>query len=78
MWVRGPGLAPNLQGTGNARVVASGTDCANIVKWDVGLNRKKRSIVRLEQVFARVRDKQPWFLTTDDNFAPIARQGEGC
>ncbi len=46
-WVRAPNLAPNMRATGDARYVANGTDCADIVKWDVGLVYKERSIVRL-------------------------------
>ena len=47
-WVRAPDLAPNLRATGDARFVTNGTDCADIVKWDVGLIFKERSIVRLK------------------------------
>jgi len=47
-WVRAPDLAPNLRATGDARIVANGTDCADIIKWDVGLIFKERSIVRLK------------------------------
>ena len=47
-WVRAPDLAPNLRATGDARFVANGTDCPDIVKWDIGLNFKERSIVRLK------------------------------
>ena len=47
-WVRAPDLAPNLRATGDARVVTNGSDCADIVKWDVGLILKERSIVRLK------------------------------
>ena len=47
-WVRAPDLTPNLRATGDARVVMNGTDCADIVKWDVGLILKERSIVRLK------------------------------
>ena len=47
-WVRAPDLAPNLRATGEARVVTNGTDCVDIVKWDVGLTLKERSIVRLK------------------------------
>jgi hypothetical protein len=47
-WVRAPDLAPNLRATGEARVVTNGSDCVDIVKWDVGLVLKERSIVRLK------------------------------
>jgi hypothetical protein len=47
-WVRAPDLAPNLRATGEARVVTNGTNCVDIVKWDVGLILKERSIVRLK------------------------------
>ncbi len=46
-WVRPPDLAPNLRATGDARVITNGTGCADVVKWDVGLVLKERSIVRL-------------------------------
>jgi len=47
-WVRAPDLAPNLRATGEARAVTNGTGCVDIVKWDVGLILKERSIVRLK------------------------------
>lgn len=47
-WVRAPDLSPNLLvSSADARLKANGTDCDDIVKWEVGLRFKERGVVRL-------------------------------
>lgn len=46
-WVRAPDLTPGLLATADARLLANGTDCKDLVGWSVGLRFKERAIVRL-------------------------------
>lgn len=46
-WVRAPDLSPNLLSTADARLIVNGTDCVDLVRWEVGLRLKERSIVRV-------------------------------
>ncbi|ORY89117.1 hypothetical protein BCR35DRAFT_300929 [Leucosporidium creatinivorum] len=46
-WVRAPDLTPGLLSTADARLLANGSDCQDLVGWSVGLRFKERAIVRL-------------------------------
>ena len=49
-WVRAPDLSPNLLSTADARLIADGADCVDLVKWEVGLRYNERSLVKLKCV----------------------------
>lgn len=46
-YVRAPDLSPNVLLQGDARLVANGTACTDLVGWQLGLVMKERAIVRL-------------------------------
>jgi hypothetical protein len=46
-WVSAPDLEPKMRATGQARLLANGSDCKDIVSWGVGLRFKERAVVRL-------------------------------
>lgn len=46
-WVRAPDLQPLLVSSADARLLLNGTGCEDIVKWEVGLEYKERSIVKI-------------------------------
>ena len=47
-WVRAPDLSPAAVFPAEARLSANGSDCSDIVKWEVGLRLKERGYVRLQ------------------------------
>jgi len=47
-WVRAPDLSPAAVFPAEARLSANGSDCSDIVKWEVGLRLKERGFVRLQ------------------------------
>lgn len=46
-WVRAPDLFPGQRAYGEARLVANGSSCSEIVSWDLVLHMRERSVVRL-------------------------------
>lgn len=46
-YVRAPDLFPNALLQGDARLMANGSDCTDMVGWQLGLVLKERAIVRL-------------------------------
>ena len=45
-WVRAPDLYPGLSTPADARLYLNGTECNQIVKWEVGLRLKERAILK--------------------------------
>jgi hypothetical protein len=46
VWTRAPDLSPGAHLPAEARLSINGTDCGDIVKWEVGLRLKERVIVK--------------------------------
>ncbi|WWC67721.1 uncharacterized protein I206_101633 [Kwoniella pini CBS 10737] len=47
-WVRAPDLQPSTTIPGETRLSANGSDCANIIKWEIGLRFKERAIIKIK------------------------------
>lgn len=45
-WVRAPDLYPGLSTPADARLYLNGTECDQVVKWEVGLRFKERAILK--------------------------------
>jgi hypothetical protein len=49
-WVRAPDLYPGLSTPADARLYLNGTECDQIVKWEVGLRFRERAILKFALV----------------------------
>lgn len=52
-WTRAPDLSPGLGTPSDARLAFNGSDCNDIVGWQVGLRFKERAITKLKCVVSR-------------------------
>ncbi|GAA6038795.1 hypothetical protein JCM8097_002894 [Rhodosporidiobolus ruineniae] len=73
-WVRAPDLRPNVVLPGDARLVANGTDCADIVEWSVGLRLRERGVVKLRASDVEVPTAPVYNETEEDDWRRRARQ----
>lgn len=49
-WTRAPDLIPGTEMPGETRLAMNGTDCKDIVKWELGLRYQERAVIKMRYV----------------------------
>ncbi|KAI5476451.1 hypothetical protein MNV49_007764, partial [Pseudohyphozyma bogoriensis] len=74
-WVRAPDLTPNLLSTADARLIMNGTACAEVVKWEVALRLRERSVYRIAAPNVTVPSRPQWNDTRHGHRGPGFQSG---